>query len=470
MKKALLALVMFSFSLTAQMADKQSHLRMADSIEQLFNSKRFKEIYSLITPDFKRDIQEKDLTDLLENGLYAPYGKITNTEFLRKDTGYYVFILHFEPEKIQMNIGVDNLKQIAYFQFIPYKEALLTKREKFLSDNKKQNRLDSVADKVLSEFMADPKACGVSVAVFKNGKEHFYNYGETKRNSEQLPSSNTIYEIGSISKTFCGILLAKAVQENKIKLEDDIRNYLPGKYPDLSYNGVPIRVKNLVNHTCALPKIPEDMMSQPGFDPLDPYKHYTKQMVYNYLKTVKLTEEPGTSCKYSNFGMGLLGIILEEVYKKPFESLVKEKICNPAHMISTGINLDPEQSTRFAEGYNEEGAATPHWDLGALPAAGALRSTSRDMLAYTKYNLDEKDSAVKLSHELTYKGRENVAMAWYLKKTKQGDILMWHSGGTYGFSSFCGFIKDKNCSVVVLSNRFTNVDYIGIAILDYLQK
>ena len=114
---------------------------------------------------------------------------------------------------------------------------------------------------------------------------------------------------------------------------------------------------------------------------------------------------------------------------------------------------------------------TPHWDLGALPAAGALRSTSENMLLYMQANMNADNGFMYQSHQALFeKGRDNVGMAWMILKAKNGDKLIWHNGGTYGFSSFSGFIKEKKCAIVVLSNSGNNTDALALGILKYLQK
>ncbi|MBL7933709.1 MAG: beta-lactamase family protein [Bacteroidia bacterium] len=318
--------------------------------------------------------------------------------------------------------------------------------------------------------MQSPQNCGLSIGITVNGLSYFYNYGETERDSKKVCSANTIYEIGSITKTFCGVLFAKAVVEGKLKENDELSKFLPGKYPELNLNGKAVLLKHLVNHTSGLPGIPDNLRNQPNFDSLNPYKNYTKEMLYSYLKTVKLESEPGIEFSYSNTGMALLGLVLEDVYGKSFEELVKEKICIPNGMTATTIQLSDEQQKLFAQGHNSEGSATSHWDLGIFKSAGALRSSSSDMLRFLDYNLKEEDKAAVLSHKPTFNGRSTIGLAWFIKKTKSSNTLIWHNGGTEGFRSFAGFIKEKKCSVVVLSNSAMDVDFIAIAVLDYLQK
>jgi len=344
------------------------------------------------------------------------------------------------------------------------------KRLDYFSDNPKQNPLDQLIDSTLESFMMSPQNCGISIGISQKGKNYFYNYGEIKRDSKIPPDSSSIYEIGSITKTFTGLVLAKAITENKLKLEDDIRKYLPGKFQNLTYYGKVIRIKHLANHSSGLPRIPENMTTQRNFDELNPYKNYTKEMLLSYLGTLKLNDEPGKEFEYSSLGMALLGIILEEIYETSFENLVKEKILRPYNLKQTGLTLTEEQNKKFTFGYNQNGDSTPHWELGVFAPAGALKSSANDMLTYLELNRKEAEKALVLTHLPTYKESETVGLAWFIKKTKQGNYMTWHNGATYGSCSFCAFIKEKECSVVILCNSEMSVDFLGIAILNYLQK
>ncbi len=349
-------------------------------------------------------------------------------------------------------------------------DSLPRKRLSYLTDNKMITGLDSLVDRTVVDFMQSPQNCGLSIGIIKDSVSYFYNYGETKRDNKVLPEKNSIYEIGSISKTFCGIVLAYAVLEGKIKLEDDIRKYLPEQYSNLEMNKLFIQIKHLANHTSGLPRLPDNLKDQQDFNLLNPYKNYTKNMAFEFLKTVRLDHEPGDVCEYSNFGMALLGMILEKVYNLPFEEIIKKKICLPNKMNSTLVNVSQEQLMFLTDGYNSAGVLTPHWDLGVFVSAGGIKSSTNDMLNYLRLNMNEEDAALKLAHRSTFNNGNNVALAWHIIKTKYGNELIWHNGGTFGYSSFCGFIKEKKCAVVVLSNSSNNIDHIGISIFKHLQK
>ncbi|HOZ87185.1 MAG TPA: serine hydrolase, partial [Bacteroidia bacterium] len=162
-----------------------------------------------------------------------------------------------------------------------------SKVQNYLSDNPKITTLDSVVEGVVARFIQSSENCGISIGISKNGKNYYYNYGETKRGSGQLPDSNSIYETGAVTKTFCGMLLAQAIIEKKIGPEDDIRKYLPGKYTNLTQGKSFIRVKHLANHTSGLAGLPDDLKLKPDFDTLNPYKYYSREMLLDYLKQVK---------------------------------------------------------------------------------------------------------------------------------------------------------------------------------------
>lgn len=346
----------------------------------------------------------------------------------------------------------------------------LYKRTVYLSDNPKLTDLDLLVDSLVRGVMQSPENCGLSIGITTGNKNYFYNYGETQRGSRKIPAKHTVYEIGSVSTTFCGLILAYAVKEGRVGLEDDIRKYLPGNYSDLIYAKAPIRVKHLVNHTSGLPLIPENLLQQEGYDSLNPYKHYKRQQIFDYLKVVKLKKQPGLTCEYSNLGIALLGIILEGIYSKSFEDLVNEKICTPAQMKSSFIFATYLQKDVMAQGYNENGEVTPAWELGGFASAGGIHSSAEDMLLYLDLQFSETDPAINLAHQPTFVGRQTLAFAWFIKRTNYGNTLYWHNGATFGFRSFCGFVKEKNCSVVVLSNSARDLDYIGIRILNQLQQ
>lgn len=443
---------------------------------ELYNQKKFHELHLLGNEAFKKDVSEAELVHLLKETFWEELGTMTQVTCLGFEKGAWVFKADFGKNALAMYLALDEQKKILGLMFLPWddtpkkEEEPASHQSNRLTDNPQLSSLDSVVHATVKGFIHSPENCGISIGVISKGQLHYYNYGETAKGNGQLPRKNSIYEIGSVTKTFCGLLLAMAVNEKKISPEDDIRIYLPGTYPNLPIGKEAIRIKHLANHTSGLPRLPEDLDAAPGYDSLNPYKSYNREMVYASLKKLKPESTPGTVCEYSNYGMALLGLILSDLYKKPFDELVQEKICLPNGLRNTSVDLNSEQQTRLMKGYNSNGAETPWWNLNGFVAAGGLHSDCEDLLRYLDYNRSEKDAATRLAHTITFSGRQNVGMAWFSTVTRAGNHLIWHNGGTYGFGSFCGYIKEKDIAVCVLANTMGSVDHIAIAILNYLQE
>jgi CubicO group peptidase (beta-lactamase class C family) len=223
----------------------------------------------------------------------------------------------------------------------------------------------------------------------------------------------------------------------------------------------------LSNHTSGLPSLP-DNFEEHMTDALNPYKDYSRPFLFSYLKTCKPDTTPGSTYSYSNLAAGLLGVILERVSGKTYEQMVEQVICKPLQMGSTVQHMNDEQRSHFVSVYNEKGAPTPAWDLDALAPAGALRSTVHDLLLYAKANLGktkgELDKAMSLTHKITNTKEMKVGLGWH-GATIKGQQVLWHNGGTYGSSSYLGFVPGKDIAVVVLSNCGEDADAVAKKIL-----
>jgi CubicO group peptidase (beta-lactamase class C family) len=462
-----LKLLLLLLTSTLQFA-QTSEKSVIDAIKKTYNSKDYSAFYNLISPNFKTQMSETDLKDFLSENVYKYYGEIKSIDFKKEKEGQKFYNTIFEKGELDLMLIFNNEFKIDGFSFTPSQEEVVTKTA-VLSDNKMSSQLDKVVDSIAKIHILNTKNVGLSIGIIQDGKTYYYHYGETKKESSNLPTNNTIYEIGSVSKTFTGYLLAQAIADKKISLDIDIRKYLVQKYPNLEFEGNPILIKHLISHTSTLPRLPEDLDKQPNYDQENPYANYSKEMISSYLKKFVMKSKPGMKQEYSNFGVALLGIILENIYKKPYKLLLKTYITSPFKMNNTCENLTKFQKINFATGYNDKGLETKHWDLVNFVAAGGIKSTIEDMTIYLQQNIDELNPNIKLSHEITFQDEKNTAeYAWVIQKMKSGNTLIWHNGGTYGFTSFCGFIKEKKCGVVVLNNSGNSVDNIAISILKKL--
>ncbi|GAB4010057.1 hypothetical protein GCM10028808_20100 [Spirosoma migulaei] len=338
--------------------------------------------------------------------------------------------------------------------------ALVTLPIKALTDNPLKTSVDTLVEQAAQEFMTAPEAVGLSLGIFKDGQTYVYNYGTVEKGKQQLPTDQTQYAIASISKTFTGALLAQAVVEKRVKLADDIRKYLTGNYPNLEYEGQPIRLFHLLNHRSGLPFLLPDVPDAFANTAIpssaiatELLQHYTRADFYEDLHKVKLDAMPGYMFKYSNAGAQLLGYILERVYSLPFEELVRQKLTQPLSMSDTKIELTPADQASFAKGYNCTGVQMPMVP-DQLQGAGALKSTVTDMLKYIQWNVSEATEAAKLTHRPTWGDidRYSAGLNWQMLKSA-GYRAIWQDGNIPGYSSLCVNFPELNMGIVVLSNE-----------------
>ncbi|HQQ95424.1 MAG TPA: serine hydrolase domain-containing protein [Bacteroidia bacterium] len=456
--------------LLAQEGNLKSCLVKTRLFVNLYNNHQFKQIHSLLDSAQAASFPQDQFVAYLDTGLFQPYGKILGFEHLDQNKNYQDFFLLFTHKRMHMYIALDPADKISLLRFSAYEDKLRPTRDSLLHDNPLRTGLDSLVHNLAAEYLLLPQTCGLGIGIITPEGSFVYNYGETARGSMHLPDKKSIYEAGSISKTFTALLFAKAILDKKIDPEQDIRHYLQGTYPDLEFNRHAIRVKHLLNHTSGLPLVPSNLRSQPDFDSLNPYQNYTKNMLFQDLSHVDLNREPGSYCAYSNYNYALLGQIAESVYKKPFEDILAEEILRDLNLNNTGMKLDPVQEQKYLQGYSESTAPAKHWNLGVFAPAGGLKTSVEDMLLYLSMQLDADNPQARKVQELTFDANEKIAMSWWIRSDRYKADLYWHNGATLGFSSFCGFMPAKKLAIVLLSNSAASTDHLAIQILKYLSN
>jgi D-alanyl-D-alanine-carboxypeptidase/D-alanyl-D-alanine-endopeptidase len=322
--------------------------------------------------------------------------------------------------------------------------------------------VDAVAASAAAAFMAAPQSVGLSVGILHAGKAHSYHFGSVSKELRQLPDDRSIYPIASLTKTFAGMLLAQAELEKKLKLDDDVRRHLDGPYANLAFEQQPVRLYHLLNHRSGLPFVlPNKPEASPGFgNDAVPFPQRIDAIVagasraefYAGLRQVELTAAPGTRFQYSNAAAQLLGFILEGVYRADFETLIRQKIATPLGMRDTAITLSAPQQKRLVAGYDETGARQPY-GTDRFQAAGALKSTMSDMLAYARWQLDEGDPAVRLSHQASFVDGDYAAgLNWQMLRAGARRVI-WQDGAIPGFASLFVIYPESGLALVIMSNE-----------------
>ena len=469
-KKTLILLtLLFSPVIKSQPVLTSQYDTVLIKVKTTLNAKDYNAFYKLLSSNSQSKLTEKAITSFLKKNICEPYGNLNTLRFIKIRNSFMCYKSEFDNGNLELQISFNDFGLIDGFTFKPFKEEI-TIKQMYLSNNKKITKLDLDVDKIVEEFMSNPIHSALSIGIIQNNETTFYHYGEVKKGTQQLPNNNTLYEIGSITKTFTGLLLAQAINDGKLKLDDDIRKYLPKNCSNLCFGKTPITLKHLVTHTSRIPSVPNNIESQPNFNELDPYRYYDKKMIFAHLSTLQLDTIAGIKLEYSNLGMALIGIILETVYEKNYETLIKKHITNSFKMNSTCITVTQTNSVNLPIGYNEKGIETPYWNLNDFAAVGGIKSTIEDMTLYINENFNtNNDKKISLSHQQQFKNDNTaIALAWFFYSLKDNEIKLWHNGGTYGFSSFCIFNKTKKCGLIVLCNSGTGVDDVGINLFEHL--
>lgn len=325
--------------------------------------------------------------------------------------------------------------------------------------------LDAVRDRVEVAKVNQ----SIAIAMIDEKGTTFFGFGNTNTTPDSKKTDeNTIFEIGSITKVFTGILLAEAIKRGEVKLDDPVSKYLPATVKMPSRNGREITLLDLTTHTSALPSLPTN------FKPADnsnPYADYTVQQMYDFLTGYTLTRDIGVQSAYSNLGVGLLGHVLALRAGMSYEDLVKARILKPLGMNDTSITLSPETRARTAQGFSADGEPTPLWDLPTLAGAGALRSTAKDMAKFIAANMGLAKTDLSESFDVSHKAQKDVSakmkvgLGWHILNLSTGNVI-WHNGGTGGFRTFAGFNPTLKRGVVILSNTSFSVDDLGFHSFD----
>lgn len=320
-----------------------------------------------------------------------------------------------------------------------------------------------IKDRVDSE-----RAVGIVLAVREpNGKRTIVSYGDPGDGA--LPfDAKSVFEIGSISKVFTGILLAEMAGRGEVALDDLAQKHVPEGVTIPSRGDSQIRLVDLATHSSGLPRLPANLLPA---DSANPYADYTVSQLHEFLSSYTLPRDVGTKVEYSNLGAGLLGHLLENVSGKSWETLISERILEPLGMSMSGVTWNDDMQKHLVRGHDVEGEPTANWDLPTLAGAGALRSNAEDLLRFLDANLDGASSPLPFAIPESHKPRVDagpgmqIGLGWHIRTTKERQLI-WHNGGTGGYRSFLGFDPKRKIGVIVLENSARGSDDIGFHLLD----
>lgn len=310
---------------------------------------------------------------------------------------------------------------------------------------------------------------GMIIGIVDAAGKRYYSFGRVSLEDDESPAKDTIYEIGSVGKTFTATLLADMVLADEVGMADPVEQYLPDNVSMPRFEGDSITLEDLATHRSSLPRMPSNFDPD---DPLNPFADYSVAELYDFLNNHQLKSRPGTERLYSNVGFGLLGHVLAMEAGQSYGDLIATRITEPLGMSDTAIALSDQQRQRFAPPYalkNGELIPVKNWDVPTLAGAGALRSSAADMLRYLAAELGLlSNHPLKQVMALTQSGDPSSdsasALGWSVSGSDQRRIYA-HNGGTGGYRTFAAFVPSENRGLVVLSNSSVSVDDVGIRLL-----
>ena len=315
-----------------------------------------------------------------------------------------------------------------------------------------QGVIDADLANALTGRLAPATGVGVAIGVVDHGVRKIFSYGAARPDS--------VFEIGSITKTFTGLALAQMAQQNKVRLDEPVRALLPKGTVAAPASGAEITLLDLSAQRSGLPRLPDNM--KPA-DLANPYVDYDAKALYAFMAGHGVAMPAVPEFGYSNLGVGLLGQLLADRAGMTFEALVKKQITDPLGMRDTAIKLTPALASRFVPGHGAGNRPQGPWDFAALAGAGAIRSTAGDMLSFLEAQLHPDrvkgrtaaaktlPAALAASHEVRGEvgGGMHIALNWF---RIDESARYWHNGATGGFSSYATFDPGSDFAVIVLCN------------------
>jgi len=312
----------------------------------------------------------------------------------------------------------------------------------------------------------------VGIGDLESGERTILTRGSTGRPDGSAVTADTLFEIGSITKTFTALVLATMVQSGRVHLDTPVRELLPPDVVVPARDGARITLEHLARHTSGLPRSPNsvarDLWIVLRGD--NPYA-MDEQVVLAGLADTRLKRRPGQGRgSYSNLGAGLLGIALRRAAGvASYQDLVREAVLVPLGLPDTVVQPRDDQVTRWAQGHGPRRQAVAAWHLIGLAGAGALRSTAPDLLNYLRAQLEPDTTsigpAIRLTHQLWQPERRNTIGLGWLRTVGPTGAMWWHNGGTGGFRSFAGFSPERRRAVAVLVNDRRGPDAAGFSLL-----
>tara|TARA_R110001606_G_scaffold344913_1_gene493671 strand:+ start:2109 stop:3167 length:1059 start_codon:yes stop_codon:yes gene_type:complete len=317
----------------------------------------------------------------------------------------------------------------------------------FSSGQNFSKKIDSI---IKDSYEKNPDV-GISVGFIHNNEEYYTAYGKMSKESQIDINKNSVFQISSITKLLTSNLVAQAVIDNKIKLDDYIDNYLPKQYILREEIKNKIKISDLASHQSGLTDL--DFRALIASNSQQPMNGVTQKTLSVIVNNCTELVDYG-KYRYSTIGFVLLGQILENLYNKSYDAIIREKMIDPLQMTNTLTqNFNVKNITT---GYNPEGGVQEFINWGITAPAGLVKSSASDMITFLKAVLN-KDNAISdaalLSEKIYYKeGRREIGLGTNINTDNKNTIYL-KTGDSMGQTSIICYNRAANWGIIILMNK-----------------
>lgn len=473
MKKIILISICFLYAINSifGQTENDDNKIITEKFVEHYNNDNYNSIFSMFAEVMKEALPLDKTTEFLK-GLKSQAGNITHREFIKYENGTYAsYKTTFERAVFALNISIDDNSKINGLTIQPLAEEVNTENVinnlsiKNGSITKDQSKLIFESTKIF------PNNTQVAFAIINNGKVSYYGIKKESDTISTIDNQKRVFEIGSITKVFTSTLLANFVIDGKVKLNENINDYL--KIP--FNNSTEVTFVALANHTSGLPRLPTNL-DLTKVDPENPYKDYKEKELENYVTNQLELSNKGTY-QYSNLGAGLLGYTLGKIENDTYESLLQNKIFSKYDMQNSTTDITKIKGD-LVKGLNNEGIEVPNWDLSVLAGGGGILSTVEDLSKFAIAQFDESNKELKLTRDKTFEINEkiDVGLGWDILKSQSKNLWYLHNGGTGGYSSSLVIDEKSKNGIIMLSNvsglnpKVRNIEKLCFELMKTLEK
>lgn len=440
MKNFILTITLLLFTIFT-FSQSKNNREAFQLFKENYNNDRFEKIFNDFSPEMQNALPLQNAKEFFYS-LKNDNGKIKSESLVKVESNdAAVYKVDFESQQFSINFSVNENRKINGFIIKPFVEENKATIINGLSDYPNE-----IAEMIYLHSKNYPNRTQLSIALIENEKVNYYGVLIENDTLKSANNQNKVFEIGSITKVFTSTVLASLVIDKKIKLRDFVNKFYNFSFKD----NKKITFLELSNHTSGLPKLPVNFKIS-NFQ--NPYKNYKNDDLNEFLsKFLQLNNIP-IKYNYSNLGAGLLGHTLGLSQKQSFVKLLQNKVFDKYGMNNSFTNLDDCKNS-IVKGLDKNGNEVSNWEFDVLFGGGGILSTTEDLAKFAKAQFNTKNKELQLSRNPTFEIDENmkIGLGWHILKSENEFNLIWHNGGTGGYSSSMVLNTKKKSGVIVLSN------------------